>query len=81
MTRSTPEVVTGEALEILACHQVELGRQLWLEHQMQPGGICSSCGHVYPCEDAEHGAWLVLYWEPYLPEESDRPVHALPRQG
>ncbi|MEV4417166.1 hypothetical protein [Catellatospora sp. NPDC049609] len=35
---------------------------------MQVHGVCDRCGHTYPCEDALQAAWLIVYWEPYLPE-------------
>lgn len=57
----------------MAAEHVELGRQLWREHQMQPGGLCTACGHVYPCDEAQRGAWLQLYWEQYLHERGRVP--------
>ncbi|NUT34915.1 MAG: hypothetical protein HOV79_17800 [Hamadaea sp.] len=60
-------LATEKDLENFAAEQVARGEELWLDHQMRTGGgICASCGHVYPCEGAQHGAWLVLYWERYL---------------
>ena len=65
--RTDASVVTERDLKGFAAEQVARGRELWLTHQMQTGGgICAACGHVYPCEGAEHGAWLVLYWERYI---------------
>ncbi|NUR72208.1 MAG: hypothetical protein HOU81_15450 [Hamadaea sp.] len=61
-------IETESELAEFAAQQVEHGRDLWLTHQMQVGGgICAACGHVYPCEDAEHAAWLVVYWARHLP--------------
>jgi hypothetical protein len=65
-------MVSEAALKGLATEQVELGRRLWREHQMQPGGVCVACGHVYPCNDAQRGAWMLLYWTEYLREEEAR---------
>jgi hypothetical protein len=66
-------VVTERDLPDFAAEQVARGRELWLAHQKQTGGgICAACGHVYPCEEAQHGAWLVLYWERYLPNSPPR---------
>lgn len=60
----------------MAAEQVELGRQLWHDHQMQPGGLCAACGHVYPCDEVQRGAWLQLYWKQYLHERG-----RIPRQS
>jgi hypothetical protein len=71
-------MVTKAVLRGMAAEQVELGRQLWREHQMQPGGLCTACGHVYPCDEAQRGAWLQMYWEQFLHERGRVPRPASP---
>lgn len=80
MKGTDAEIVTGPELAELAAQRVEEGRELWLRHQMQPAGICTACGHVYPCEDAEHGAWLVVYWGRYLRAARSEQRRLAPRQ-
>jgi hypothetical protein len=73
-------MVTEAVLRGMAAEHVELGRQLWRQHQMQPGGLCAACGHVYPCDEVQRGAWLQMYWEQYLHERGRVPRPAGPHE-
>jgi hypothetical protein len=67
VTRGTT-YVGRTAIQSRALAMVTEGRARWSEHHMQVHGVCDRCGHTYPCEDALQAAWLIVYWEPYLPE-------------
>jgi hypothetical protein len=76
----TTTYVSGSALAQHAAEQIGRGRQLWAEHPSQPSGMCGGCGRSYPCEDALRGAWLIVYWQPYVPELAlVRPYVTAPR--
>jgi hypothetical protein len=55
------------AIQSRALAMVTEGRRLWSEHHMRMQGVCDRCGQAYPCAQALRAAWLIVYWEPYLP--------------
>lgn len=62
----TTTYMSTTALTQHAGEQIAHGRQLWTEHPSRPEGICGGCGRSYPCEEALHAAWLLVYWQPYV---------------